>query len=119
MLDSVILCNHPHIVELGKLLWRLCKLDNKDIADLFKGEQNVRRHKPEWFKKCERVRTVCGRCRSDFTSPELIEYLRANVNARPCPLAAGIVNVEEQQSSGEDHSGEESEGEEFSSEDLE
>jgi len=41
------------------------------------------------------------------------------VTARSCPLAAGMVNVEEHQSSGEDHSGEESEGEEFSSEEQE
>ena len=91
---------------------------NQDIVDLFRGEQNVRRQKPEvgkfkpqigelsgfelitylsfpqWFKKSERVKTVCERYRSDFTSPELIEYLRAHVTARSCPLAAGMVRIE-------------------------
>jgi len=67
MLDSVILCNHPRIEELGKKLWRLCRLDDKDIVDLFRGEQNVRRQKPEVGKFKPQIGELSG-----F---ELITYL--------------------------------------------
>ena len=49
---------------------------------------------PQWAAKSERVRTVCGRYRSDFSPEELIDYLRGHVMARSCPLADGMVRIE-------------------------
>ena len=123
--QGVIICeNRTHDTVFSSLLIMFLIFITQDIADLFRGEQNVRRQKPEvwkylyylfmqninignfswphqdqnwspqWAAKSERVRAVCGRYRSDFTRDELIDYLRAHVMARPCPLADGMVRIE-------------------------
>ena len=41
----------------------------------------------------DRVRNVCGRYRGDFSTTELVDYLRAHVSARACPVVSGMVGI--------------------------